>query len=454
MKSMFTVAERSSPTVSNGSSPTHETKQTPNYEQLRATRFRASLKAWRDALLHTIDPEPLTWRDFTPEEVEWMQHQITPPENETSSDDGDQDSQVSVEHSEASSAEETKEEEVDPASASVADTDSTSESPSQLVDDILFRCTQTLQLQETLSIKPHRRTYRVRLIDDDILCVLVMAETHVPFTSPEVPHEVQVLWRLREAQVPGCTPLLVWAPLSEYAYSFLLPFYHQCEIPYMLGTNVVLVAQFMRQLLSTLEGYRAAGLIHGDVCLERLAYNPLSQKLHLLHFSQSPEGPESLQYTGQGPYDAPEKYTLRNLPDDEEVTSVIPQEHRSDVYSAGVVLASLVRGECTHWEPAVLHAWLNTLRRKNLGDYKLEVNLMLQLLVVNLEDRPTAAEALHHPLFTETFPEAEDEQKIMQAHITEAAQSAAQVMEQILQSNPCQAPQGSETINQKNDLVS
>jgi len=272
-----------------------------------------------------------------------------------------------------------------------------------------------LQICYQLEVDPKRLIYVVRRVEAPAEQFVLFVVSGSPFVYPGVPTEIAALHLAQD--VPHVNHWVGWSPLQESAdqhgrsvctdYAFAVPWHYSYQIPEGFAGNLVLIRDFMRQLLTAVDRLQQKNLLHNDIRLENLHYDPVTRELVLIDLDRTCTPFNLIQMKpGDEYYAPPEKLLLYRALDEGSVNQILRTSaavsFKSDAYACGVVLSALLQRSSTIKEPQKLRRW-----RKQLGKLKAhmppESDLMCGLLHGDPDHRLSAAEALEHPFFHTEF---------------------------------------------------
>lgn len=271
------------------------------------------------------------------------------------------------------------------------------------VDQLVYRTLDKYELVKFLLNKIGRKVYVMRSKTDpkELVAVTCHKDCLPKLQKDHVPREVQILQRLKGA--PHLSQLKEWALVEEDMFVTVVPYYKSFDIRATVAPSLYLVSNFMKQLLQAIEAMHERKVVHRDVAVDNITWDPIDEQLHLIDFDcaafDRPEG--FYAYVGRDDYYAPEM---------EEATARIssatmPYDKRVDIYAAGVILYMLLTNSRSPPSRKVLRKYLKKIRKRESHKKYPYMNLMESMLRYDRNQRIKLQDALKHPFICETKPD-------------------------------------------------
>lgn len=351
-------------------------------------------------------PEPLPW-GFVPMPLftglfTWNAPDEPLSEDEVDEEDGD--------HDEDEEKGDKKEEETQRTPAQRAhdllssSDDDSSDSDSEFADmewelDTLMFCAaldqfifalEGYRVRGILVNKTDRKVYVVQALNGEGVfdptvpweVVIVTEDLQDKLAVDGIPREVRILTALLGA--PHVAQATGWARLDSRHFAVRMPYYPSVG----LERSHTWRQKVGRQLLSALACVHARGIMHRDLALDNMRYDPCTDQLMLIDWDLAAPIHPCVKRRGRSIYNAPEK----------EETNEYGTP--SDIYAAGTLMWCLARDTDDLPEPRELRKLVKKRcrRRKPSAEWAL-LRAMTQGDALR---RPTAQEALEDPWFTES----------------------------------------------------
>jgi len=271
-------------------------------------------------------------------------------------------------------------------------------------DQLVFRVLDRYEPMQMLLNKVGRKVFVMRArAEPKELVVVTCHKDYLPeLQKQNVPREIRILQRLKGAA--HISQLKEWAFVAPDLFVSVVPFYHSFELrKAIVPSCLYLVAKFMTQLLTAIQVMHERKVVHRDVAVDNITWDPVTEQLRLIDFDcatfDRPAG--FTANVGRDDYYAPEmaKAVDRLSPHAE------PYDKRVDVYAAGVVFFMVLTNNKHPPSHGALRKYLKGIRkRKNHKKYP-HMNLLESMLRYDRDDRISLDDALKHAFLTETAPD-------------------------------------------------
>ena len=279
--------------------------------------------------------------------------------------------------------------------------------PNKLAKQI-YRFQHDFTIVECISNKRRRKIYKaIRKSDQKPVIIIVTHDIHHRYTKKNnLPREIRIMHRLRNTNHIG--QILGHCLINSRTYAIVMDYYINCNVVKCTQGNIVLIKEFMQSLLQGIAHLHAKNVVHRDISIDNVMFNPITKDVVIIDFDLSSFNRSSgfYRHVGRNKYDAPEKVAIWNQmadmwDSDETNLRVTKKAYTSkvDIYSAGVLFYMLIFQELHSPKPKTLRKVLKKLKKKKKHRKHAELDLLLKMLAYKPDNRCTAEEALNHSFF-------------------------------------------------------
>lgn len=279
--------------------------------------------------------------------------------------------------------------------------------PNKLAKQI-YRFQHDFTIVECISNKRRRKIYKaIRKSDQKPVIIIVTHDIHHRYTKKNhLPREIRIMHRLRNTNHIG--QILGHCLINSRTYAIVMDYYINCNVVKCTQGNIVLIKEFMQSLLQGIVHLHAKNVVHRDISIDNVMFNPITKDVVIIDFDLSSFNRSSgfYRHVGRDKYDAPEKVAIWNQmadmwDSDQTNLRVTKKAYTSkvDIYSAGVLFYMLIFQELHSPKPKTLRKVLKKLKKKKKHRKHAELDLLLKMLAYKPDNRCTAEEALNHSFF-------------------------------------------------------
>ncbi len=279
------------------------------------------------------------------------------------------------------------------------------------------------QVVECLMHKRDRMVWKCIRKVDDLPCVIIVAEDHLPHLQVNgVPREVRIMSHLKG--LDNVVDILGWCSASRTRYCMLLKYYTNVDMVEASFENTHLISKMIKSILQGIQQMHSRKIVHRDLATHNIMWNPLDEKATIIDLdTASPMREKYFSIVGRDTYDAPEKSETieqrkkvkqERKENKKKLSHYVIKKPRvksygpeCDIYAAGVVLAMLLFNEEHSPEPDVLKKRIRKIIQKKRHKEFPELDLLVKMLSYHPKDRITVDAALQHP-FLVNPPEADE----------------------------------------------
>lgn len=290
---------------------------------------------------------------------------------------------------------------------------------------IIFQLQDEFKIIKLLSNKVHRIVYLVeRRTDQKLLIVYVVRDNWTRVRDKNTkPREIRILERLQS--VPHVAQLVECRPLSSNTFIMIQTYQPGMRLDRAHYCNPYMIQQMMRQLLTAMQALEERKIVHRDIAVQNIVWDPLHMHLTLIDFDTAVKRRKRFySHVGRTNYDPPEKMQCQTLRDElrERGETEVPQRHlkhfydwHCDMYAAGIVFFMLLKNLNHSPSPTDVRRYVKAgLKRRRHYKYP-ELDLLFRMLAFEPGKRPSASEALEHPYFAQPMEEAKaDSERVLE----------------------------------------
>jgi serine/threonine protein kinase len=184
-------------------------------------------------------------------------------------------------------------------------------------------------------------------------------------------------------------------------------------------TNPYVIQEMMRQLLTAMHALEQRKIVHRDIAVQNITWDPLRMHLTLIDFDTAVKRRKRFYcQVGRPNYDPPEKLQMLEMRQNLIRNGLmhVPKKDRKyhydwrcDIYAAGIVFFMLLKNRNHSPSPEDVRKYVKAgLKRKRHHKYP-ELDLLFRMLSYDPARRPSATEALKHPYFEQKLETAQEE---------------------------------------------
>mgnify|MGYP000140162108 CR=1 FL=1 len=269
------------------------------------------------------------------------------------------------------------------------------------VDQLVWRVLDRYEPLEMVLNKLGRKVHFMRRRETGQICVVTFhQDMHDALRVQNVPREVRIIQALNGA--PHVAQLLEWAFVEPDLFITVTPCYANFPVMHAVLPHRFLMAKVMRQLLEGIAAMHERGVVHRDIALQNITWDPIKEELNIIDFDCAAfdrlTGFKS--NVGRDLYFAPEMSDAINHSQE----LVVSYDKRVDEYAAGIIFYMMLRNT-THVSRNGVRKFLKRVRKHKKGAKDPALDLLEKMLRYEKKERITIAEALRHPFLTETKPD-------------------------------------------------